>query len=315
MDDTPSPGRTAANHDAEGVHALVAVEYDLGRPDHCQLLSSGINDVFLIEIGAARYALRVQPLAKWWARGEDELRFELDLLDHLRSQQVPVSYPIPRRNGDPLGSTLTLGGSRFYTLFSWADGNPPRPISHDQVYIVGNTLAHIHAASDSYLTRSTRYRMDERTLLERSLRVLEPTLARGDPADAAFIRQEVARLSAILRAFDPGTRCWGIIHGDVQPLNYHFDANGRITFFDFDHCGFGWRIYDVAMYYTRIAEALRTPMLVGYQAVRHLNDAEIAMLADFGRVAWVKERTMVGEGMDPAALAERLRDPYLDLDE
>lgn len=288
--------------------ALVAHDYDFGVPDDCQLLSSGINDIFGVRFEAASYALRLQPVEKWWAPGADELRFELDLLAHLRASDLPVSYPIPRRDGGLLGTAHTLAGDRFYSLFSWADGEPPEPLTADHARVVGRVVAQIHLAAESYRTNHDRYRLDTQTLLERSLAVLAPALRSAEPEVADLIRSEVARLSIRLRDFDPGPHGWGVIHGDVQPLNYHFTPAGQITFFDFDHCGFGWRAYDVAMYYTRLEEELKAPMLAGYQAVRPLHDAELAMLSDFGKVAWIKEQTMVGDGMAPTELAARLRE-------
>ncbi|GAB3424469.1 homoserine kinase [Flindersiella endophytica] len=293
--------------DPAGLAALVARDYDLGRPGDCRLLSSGINDVFGVLVEGASYALRLQPVEKWWVPGEGALRFELDLLTHLNANGLPVSYPIPRHNGDLLGRLRTSAGERFYSLFSWAAGEPPEPLTAEHVHVVGRVLAEIHLAAESYRTGHDRYRLDTRTLLDRSLRVLAPALGSAEPELAGYIRSEVARLSTRLREFDPGPHGWGVIHGDVQPLNYHFTPAGQITFFDFDHCGFGWRAYDVAMYYTRLAEELRAPMLAGYQAIRPLNAAELRMLPDLGKVAWIKERTMVGDGMPPAELAAELR--------
>jgi len=292
------------------VETLVVAEYGLGDRASCGLLNSGINDIYAVEIDGDRYALRIQGPDKWWVRDDGEARFELDLLTHLQAHEVSVAYPIPRGNGDPLGKI----NGRFYTLFSWAADHPTGLSAGEEQQRVGRTLAEIHAAADLFRTDHNRYRLDEKSLLDRAMQVLRPALAAADPAAAHYIEEEVQRIRDQLMTFDPGPGGWGIIHGDVQALNYHFNTDRRPVFFDFDLCGYGWRAYDVAYVYTRIPDTVRESFLDGYQEIRPLSAAEHDMLPVFGKAAWVKERTMVGSGQSPDALVANLRDPYISFD-
>ena len=61
------------------------------------------------------------------------------------------------------------------------------------------------------------------------------------------------------------------MHGDVQGHNHHLTEDGQIIWFDFDLCGWGWRAYDIAYYYTRIPEPVRAPVIQGYESVRPLS--------------------------------------------
>ncbi len=171
-------------------------------------------------------------------------------------------------------------------------------------------IAEIHVWSDRFHTELPRYELGEETLLDRPLTILEPALQRCDSGIAAEIRAEIERIRDRLRSFDPGPTGWGIIHGDPQDLNYHLTTDGKITIFDFDLCGFGWRAYDFAYYYTRIAEQFRQSALDGYESVRALSEAEREMIPTFGQAAWVKEGTMVGSGLHPSDLAKNLTDPF-----
>jgi Ser/Thr protein kinase RdoA (MazF antagonist) len=56
--------------------------------------------------------------------------------------------------------------------------------------------------------------------------------------------------------------------------NVHFDDAGRATLFDFDHSGYGWRVWDVATALRGLSGPSRSALLAGNDAVRPLADAE-----------------------------------------
>lgn len=56
---------------------------------------------------------------------------------------------------------------------------------------------------------------------------------------------------------------------------------GRVTLFDFDHGGYGWRIWDVATALGDLTGPRRSALLAGYEAVRPLADAERGALPVF----------------------------------
>jgi hypothetical protein len=224
------------------VSELVAFDYDVGSPSDCRLLYAGHNDTYEVVVGDSRYAFRLHTRDKWWLAGESDVRYELELLTHLHAHGAPVSYPLPRRNGDLLGTLTAPEGSRFYSLFSWAPGAPVdvEVMSASQARVVGKALATIHVAADGHAPTHRRYVLDERTLLDRSLETLAAELAAAGSEDRETVEGHVGEIRSALATFDPGPTGWGIIHGDIQALNYHFDDSGAITVFDFD-CAYGDR--------------------------------------------------------------------------
>lgn len=299
------------------VSQLVAGDYAL-EPTRIRLIASGHNDTYAVETDGMRFAFRVYGQGKSWIREASDLRFELDLLAHLRAQDAPVSFPVERRSGDTLGTWSSPTGARHYALFSWCPGRPieTKDLTLQEGARLGAGLASIHVAADSFVTRHSRYSLDERTLLERSLQRMRPTLHRADPDDARVIENCAAQISDRLRAFEPGTAGWGLIHGDPQVLNCHFTHDGAVNFFDFDHCGFGWRAYDLA-YCLRhtgaagdCAEDIRSAVIDGYDSVRPMSDAEHQILPTLGQAAWIREGTETGDGLPPSKLVRLLQDPY-----
>lgn len=306
--DEPIPVRVVYSLvDPAEIERVVASEYDVGVPARCRLVAAGHNDTYEVVVGAERYAFRLQS-RKWWKGGESDAKFEVELLEHLHQHNVPVAYPLRRKNGDLLGVIRAPESDRFYSLFTWAPGRTidDEDLTPAQAYLVGQTMAAIHVAADQHESTHSRYHLDEPTLLDRSLAELDDELQAAEPDDVKTIEHYVAEIRTRLREFDAGTSGWGIIHGDVYWANFHFDERDQITIFDFDLCGYGWRAYDLAYYYTRIPEAFRAAALEGYEALRPLSDAERDMLTTFGRLAWIH-----ADGRPVPRLAQLLRNPYV----
>lgn len=290
------------------VSNLITTEYDVGRPTLIRPLRLARNHTYEIATDRGRHVLRIRGGNDWWIDGQSDLLFELDLLDHLAQHGIPVSTAIPRRGGDRLGVLATDddhggGDGRTYSLFTWAPGRIGSR-TPDGARLVGAALARIHLAADRFATDHSRYRLDETTMLDRRLPGIEQGFPDLPAADVRTIRTHIEEIRRRLRTFDPGPGGWGIIHGDVQELNFTIDE-GTVTFFDFELCAWGWRTADVAEYYTRISPPQREPFLAGYQSVRPLNPSERDMLLTIGRLAWIREGCVASD------LAHMLRDPFI----
>ena len=85
---------------------------------------------------------------------------------------------------------------------------------------------------------------------------------------------------------------YGIVGGDYHGGNNYFAGNVP-TFFDFDIGGYGWKVYDLAVFYHNnllngsIGDQW-APILAGYESVRPLGDAEKEGIVPFavGRLVW-----------------------------
>lgn len=269
----------------------------------------GVNDTYEVGIGNDRFILRVQswPSTKGWIAGGDDLRFELDLLDHLHASSVAVAPAIRRVNGDKLGFWDHDGRQFAFSLFVWAPGVVVSDVvlTQTQARDVGTTIAKLHIAAEAFRTTHPRYCLDTVALLDKPLAKLAPAIADLPHSDRQFISEEVSDIRRQLRSFAPCPKTWGILHGDIHCQNLHVTDDGVVTLFDFDLCAYGWRAYDVAYYYTRLPASVRESALNGYLEVRPLSDRECELLPTFGRAAWV------WEGLSAPELVTRLRDPFL----
>ena len=85
---------------------------------------------------------------------------------------------------------------------------------------------------------------------------------------------------------------FGFCHGDLHGFNAAFDGE-RVTMFDFDCCGAGWRAYDIAVYRwlleNRKMESNWKPFLDAYQARRPLAQMDVSAVPWFvaARYIWL----------------------------
>jgi Ser/Thr protein kinase RdoA (MazF antagonist) len=263
----------------------VAQSYDVGTPVECRLLKRGLNDTYLLTTLQRLYVLRVYR-AGW--RSEEEIRYELDLLRHLAARGVAVSVPVAA-HGDRL--TLRLGapeGARYLVLFTYANGTRAPWSVPEDAYRVGAAAAAIHAASDDFATCWRRPSLEIGYLTDQALVAIRPFLAHR-PADCAFLEQFVDRLKERATALVAQGLDWGVCHGDFGLKNIHRDSEGRLTVFDFDLCGPGWRALDLAlMRWVAVDhknESLWEAFVRGYADARFLSAADFAAVPMFHAAA------------------------------
>lgn len=270
---------------AEELAHLVAAEYALPDP-RVLLLRRGFNDNYRVTAGGERYILRIYMHDKYYVSGPEDLRFELDLLDHLEAEGVGVATALPSRSGEKLGSLRAPEGLRHYALFRYAPGAAvPNPEEH-HARALGEALARLHLAADRFRSLHHRHRLDLSALIDASLERIAPYLAE-QPDDLHLLQRVAERVRQGLSTLEVGPGGWGLIHGDPHTGNCHYES-GRPILFDFDTCGYGWRAYDVGITWGDRENPHRTAFLEAYQSVRPLSESETAALPAFvkARVIW-----------------------------
>jgi Ser/Thr protein kinase RdoA (MazF antagonist) len=269
---------------ANDLAQLVQREYAVAPPVTVGLLNRGFNDTYLVtDVEGDRRVLRVYNREKYWIRSESDLHFELGLLEHLSAAGLGVARPYQRRGGDLLGRLTAPEGERCFALFSYAPGLPlyEGTLTAGQWREFGSGIARMHLEMDAFTTSHDRYHLDERILVQRPLAGLAPYARSGRAAaDLAELGKLGERLTGEIRRLRTIGGAYGIIHADLHRGNTHNDGDGRFVTFDFDHCGFGLRAYDLAALYRGPGSPPEdrdrwAAVLTGYQQVRPLSPAEV----------------------------------------
>jgi Ser/Thr protein kinase RdoA (MazF antagonist) len=273
--------------------AAVAAAYPLGRAVDCSLLRVSWNDTYLIRTTDGRYILRVY--GKDW-HTLAETQYELELLQHLADHGASVAVPIPRADGSLLSALCAPEGLRFAAVFTHAPGQMPSPHpvgDAGQSYHYGAALAALHAAADTFTNPHARRPLDLAHYLDRSLASARPYMMHRthDLTELLGLAGEVrAQVTALAtRGLD-----WGVVHGDPFSANSFITDDGRVTWYDFDFCGPGWRAAEFAgpyhAAYVREADAderLWAAFIEGYHTRRTVTEHDLAAVPVFLTAGWI----------------------------
>lgn len=280
--------------EAKALSEVLARDYDLDAPISCQLISKMLrtqdNEHYLVMTANQKYVARVYQLGSHLQRKESDYLFELEWLAYLSDSGMPVSYPLPRRDGGCLGHVIAPEGKRYYALFSFAEGKPMVAVDEEQLYTLGGYMARIHLISNDFTSRQHRHQMDLPFLVDRPIERLKAFWAdkREEKLDILITSAEDAKdqIISLLRNEEITTDSWGPIGGDFHPYNTRFTLGGDPGFFNFDLCGFGWRAYDLAVFILNAklmkqSNDLTEAFFAGYYSQRPLSRNEHAAIAPF----------------------------------
>jgi Ser/Thr protein kinase RdoA (MazF antagonist) len=268
----------------DALAAEVLPDYDIGAAS-CRLYLVNVSDTYVVKAdGGDTYFFRVYRKSH---RTRSEVCFELDMLNHLHCKGVPVSWPLPRRNGSLIHELAAPEGTRYGVLFSAALGQEPSydDDPEEMASRYGQAVARMHNALDDFASEHTRFQIDLEHLIDGPLRRIQPLLARR-PDDWTYVRDFAATVRRRISDAPHGALERGACHGDLQSLHAHLDDDGTMTFYDFDFCGVGYRAYDLAVFpwAARLNDKESIwwpPYLRGYRQERPLNDLDVEFVPIF----------------------------------
>lgn len=261
-------------------------------PIACRFFSNGFNHTYQIEnAGGKRFYLRVY--RRDW-RTPADIRYELELLNHLRAMGFPAAAPLQHESGAYCYPIAAPEGTRYAAAFAEAPGPETsyaeRPAEMAAQY--GRSVAEMHNALEGFSSRHERFRLDLAHFIDRPLARVEPFLAHR-PADWAFVQSFGERLRMGILALPAEELEQGACHGDLQGYHAKVGADGRLTFYDFDCGGYGFRAYDLAVFLwcCRLEDAVETrwPHYLGaYRLTRRISDLDLRAVPLFvcARYLW-----------------------------
>jgi Ser/Thr protein kinase RdoA (MazF antagonist) len=266
--------------------------YEVGQISECQFYSGGFNHTYRIRTtGGSTYYLRAY--RKSW-RTLVDIRYELDVLNHLKNKGFPAAQPQRYRDGQYFCEVPAPEGQRYLALFSEAPG-PEISYDHEPGQVAqsyGQAVARMHNAMDDFSSSHLRFQLDMDHFITKPLKSIAPFLAQR-PDDWKYIRHFTASLHEKLLQLPARNLEQGFCHGDLQGYHANVSTDGTLTFYDFDCGGYGYRAYDLAVFLwcCRLEEAVDTrwvPFLKGYRETRTISDLDVqaAPLFACARYLW-----------------------------
>ena len=261
---------------AKALRSYVEQEYDLGQTMDCNLINTSLNDTYALRTYEnKRYILRVY---RTGTRSLTNVMYEIEVLRHLDKKKVPVAAALRRKDNDYVGIIEAPEGQRYVCLFKHAPGKEPTYEDEGQAIQYGMAEASVHAATDDFMSKEDRPILGIENLIDTPLRSIQPLLAHRSQ-DWDYLLELACRIRDKLAALPLSSLDYGFCHGDLHGWNANFDADGTVTFYDFDSSGPGWRAYDLATFLwaamLRRKEDERWPLFVqGYKERREIHEVD-----------------------------------------
>ena len=246
-----------------------------------KLINLSENHTYRIDgPGALRHILRVH---RRGYQTRAAISSELAWVAALGRTGLPLPRALPGRNGE----FVQDAAGRLAVLFSFEEGREPHP--EEDLTALFRTLGGFAAAAHQHVQAWTpppgfeRPHWTETAILDAEGLWGDWRQAPGVEARTRRMLDELdARLRQALRSYGRGSDRYGLIHADMRLANV-LVGGGRVTLIDFDDCGFGWFLYDLAASLSFIeatpqAAALKRSWIEGYTASRPLSADPLDMI-------------------------------------
>jgi Ser/Thr protein kinase RdoA (MazF antagonist) len=215
--------------------------YQLPADFKCRLLIRNVSDTYLLENDDDKYIFKIYRNAH---RKLEEIKAEVELLNALKANGNAVSYPIRDQRDQQIQQFQAAEGQRNGVLFSFAEGEVVYDLNEIQLLTLGRDTAKLHQTTSVVRLAHPRPFFNFQTTLIDPLATLELHL-KAMPDELSYLKDIANRVIKKFESFNTDSFSTGYCHYDLFPKNFHFDENGKITFFDFDFAGHGYLINDL----------------------------------------------------------------------
>ena len=274
MADLESKRAQVARIRRTGVRALA--DYALDDP-RLTFIAHGENTTFRVDSADGRFLLRVHRPNRHGPGVDSQVAVgsELTWLAAVQAD-TELSVPTPLRTRD--GEWTTVADGLVCSVLGWQTGrmqaNHPRPVHFRRL---GSVLARLHDHASAWTPPSgfVRMRWDWETFFGNTMEY--GGISAADcwdllPTPVRLQFDEIARRMRLIMTDGPD----GLIHADLYLENALFESDA-LRIIDFDDCGFGYWLYDLAVplwdnRYRDNYPVLRAALLDGYAAHRELPD-------------------------------------------
>lgn len=261
------------------------LQYPPELQGNLQLLCRSENATFLVETNSHRYALRVH---RENYHSREAILGELLWLDALQHDTgIVTPKALPSTKGERVLTVhLPDGSYRNLVLFRWIDGDMPTVHTDPRAFQqLGEVTARLHKHS-----RQWQKPADFQRITWNHETMVGPKAHWGDwraipdlsCEDAQLLERALVHVEKSLHGYGQSAHRYGLIHADLRLTNLLLHKHGTRVI-DFDDCGMGWFVHDIAAAMSFEEYCPQAPdwlenWLQGYEQVGHLEDQDIAMI-------------------------------------
>lgn len=176
-------------------------------------------------------------------RSADQIRGELDFINHLKSGGASVAGPLMSSKGNWV-EVIDDGAGGYFVVnaFEKAPGTHFKgEWTNRLLFEYGRQIGLMHRLAASYLPADStwkRLEWDDPIHLD-----VEDFIPQEDQKIKELYQEVVAKT----RALQKDQTSYGLIHQDAHRGNFFVDDHDKITIFDFDDSSYSWFVEDIAL--------------------------------------------------------------------
>lgn len=275
---------------AKHLAKFIAEQYGLSSAISCKLFRTGINHSYIVTDEDKKFVFRVYSY-NW--RSQVEIAEEIRLLNLLKGHAISVSYPIRDLTDNYIQELQAPEGVRYGVLFSFAEGKKVRDFSARTSHTIGTLMAHIHKITQNQTLQRITYSPHTLTQLPY---VLASAHFPASNEEMFFVKQAGEFITTAFEKIDKKSFRWGGVHLDIWYDNMSIKEDGEVTLFDFDFCGNGYLLYDIAYFIMQLYhtepdkqkyQLKLDSFFSGYQTISAITQEERRWLPLAGLAIWI----------------------------
>ncbi len=240
-----------------------------------------VNTTFRLHCNEGEFLVRVHRQPKWC---NDMIESEMRLIQALDDEsELDVQSPCLTKD-----NALVLKDGVFpLTILKWLNGKTVRSDSRNVQHYeaIGRIIGQLHEFVKKWKRcRFNRLPIDVQ-LYDSEFRSWYSE-EESESDDALKLRESVQKiLDEVKHLLGQGPENFGIVHGDLSFGNVIF-AKNQVFPVDFDDCGFGYYIYDLAIvlagaYGHSEFESKQDALISAYRSVTQVEDKQVSLLPVF----------------------------------
>jgi Ser/Thr protein kinase RdoA (MazF antagonist) len=279
---------------------IIKKNYCFSNQISCHLIKGGgSSDIYKILDNEKSYIFRVYSAHPCWRYNEYHYVYETNIQNYLHANHIDVPNPIKNKFDSFITKINTPEYKKFCALTSSLEGEPWnfKLLDTQRASSVGQSLAIMHDVGKKY---NKTHQWNKKRNINIEFLLTKPY----ERIQKLMIGDNQTRINHIIHSYvkelvqNVSDIHWenierGFVHGDMHILNHLYNTqNKKIGFMDFEFCGYGYPIYDIATFKGSLlsqvndknASILWDSFLEGYSSIKKINDYELKIINFFIRL-------------------------------
>jgi Ser/Thr protein kinase RdoA (MazF antagonist) len=274
-----------------------------------ELLELSENATYLVKEKSTEKIVSILRICRPGYHTTEELQSETDWINELKAySQFEVAAPIKGKDGGYIQCVYGNDKNKYRCIMSeFMTGKAPDERNEEQMINlferIGKIAAILHRQTMEWdkASKINRVKWDYDTLIgENAVWGKWKNFPQMTEKDEKILSETAEIIKMRLEFYGKTKENYGLIHGDLRLANL-LEKDGKICILDFDDCGFGWHLQDLAASISFIEADKNTPKLVsawldGYQGENMLSQKDLdevdtfIMLRRMQLTAWLGSR-------------------------